>query len=39
MIDLRWLVECIECGEAPQTTLNFDGRCVGCMAHEIEDCV
>jgi hypothetical protein len=30
---------CIECGEVPQTTLNYDGRCVGCMAHEIEDLV
>jgi hypothetical protein len=30
---------CVECGEPPQTTLNYDGRCVGCMAHEIEDCV
>ena len=30
---------CIECGETPQTTLNYDGRCVGCMAHEIEDLV
>ena len=27
---------CVECGEPPQTTLNYDGRCVGCMAHEIE---
>ena len=32
-------MNCIECGEPPQTTLNFDGRCIGCMAHEIEDCV
>ena len=32
-------MNCLECGEPPQTTLNFDGRCVGCMAHEIEDCV
>ena len=32
-------MKCIECGEPPQTTLNFDGRCIGCMAHEIEDCV
>jgi hypothetical protein len=32
-------MKCIECGDPPQTTLNFDGRCVGCMAHEIEDCV
>jgi hypothetical protein len=32
-------MNCKECGEPPQTTLNFDGRCVGCMAHEIEDCV
>ena len=32
-------MNCVECGEPPQTTLNFDGRCVGCMAHEIEDCV
>ena len=30
---------CIECGEVPQTTLNFDGRCVGCIAFMIEDCV
>jgi len=30
---------CKECGEPPQTTLNFDGRCVSCMAHEIEDLV
>jgi hypothetical protein len=30
---------CIECGEPPQTTLNYDGRCVGCIAHEIEDLV
>jgi hypothetical protein len=39
MTDLRWLGECVECGDPPQTTLNFDGRCVGCMAHEIEDLV
>ena len=39
MTDLRWLGECVECGDSPQTTLNFDGRCVGCMAHEIEDLV
>ena len=32
-------MNCKECGEPPQTTLNFEGRCVGCMAHEIEDCV
>ena len=32
-------MKCIDCGEPPQTTLNYDGRCVGCMAHEIEDCV
>ncbi len=32
-------MKCIECGDPPQTTLNYDGRCVGCMAHEIEDCV
>jgi len=32
-------VKCKECGQLPQTTLNYDGRCVGCMAHEIEDCV
>ena len=32
-------MKCIECGKPPQTTLNYDGRCVGCMAHEIEDCV
>ena len=32
-------MNCKECGEPPQTTLNYDGRCVGCMAHEIEDCV
>ena len=32
-------MKCIECGIPPQTTLNYDGRCVGCMAHEIEDCV
>ena len=30
---------CIECGEVPQTTLNYDGKCVGCIAHMIEDCV
>jgi len=30
---------CIECGEPPQTTLNYDGSCIGCMAHEIEDLV
>jgi len=30
---------CIECKEVPQTTLNFDGRCVGCIAYMIEDCV
>ena len=39
MKDLRWLGECVECGEPPQTTLNFDGRCVGCIAYMIEDCV
>ena len=39
MIDLRWLVECIECGEPPQTNLNYDGRCVGCIAYMIEDLV
>ena len=39
MIDLRWLKECIECNEPPQTNLGIDGRCVGCMAHEIEDLV
>ena len=32
-------MKCIECGNPPQTTLNYDGRCVGCMAHEIEDLV
>ena len=32
-------MNCLECGEPPQTTLNFDGRCVGCIAYEIEDCV
>jgi hypothetical protein len=32
-------MNCKDCGEPPQTTLNYDGRCVGCMAHEIEDCV
>ena len=32
-------MNCKECGEPPQTTLNYDGRCVGCMAHEIEDLV
>ena len=32
-------MNCIECYEPPQTTLNFDGRCIGCMAHEIEDLV
>ena len=32
-------MKCIECGDPPQTTLNYDGRCVGCMAHEIEDYV
>jgi len=32
-------MNCIECGEPPQTTLNYDGRCVGCMAHEIENLV
>ena len=26
-------------GEVPQTTLNFDDRCVGCIAYMIEDCV
>lgn len=30
---------CIECNEVPETTLNYDGRCVYCMAHEIEECV
>ena len=30
---------CIECNEVPETTLNHDGRCVGCMSHEIEDLV
>ena len=30
---------CIECGEIPQTTLNFDDRCVSCIAYMIEDCV
>jgi len=32
-------MNCVECGEQPQTTLNFDGRCVGCIAYMIEDCV
>jgi hypothetical protein len=30
---------CTECHQAPETTLHNTGRCVGCMAHEIEDCV
>ena len=30
---------CIECGEVPQTTLTYDGKCVGCIAHMIEDSV
>lgn len=32
-------MKCKECGEPPQTTLTHDGRCVGCIAHEIEDLV
>ena len=32
-------MNCIECGETPQTTLNFDDRCVGCIAYMVEDCV
>jgi len=39
MIDLRWLGKCVECGEPPQTNLTYDGRCVGCIAYMIEDCV
>lgn len=30
---------CSECHQEPQTTLTHTGRCVGCIAHEIEDCV
>ena len=30
---------CVECNEVPETTLNFDDTCVGCMAHKVEDCV
>lgn len=30
---------CTECHQAPETTLHNTGRCVGCMAHEIEDLV
>ena len=32
-------MKCIECGEPPQTTLNYDGKCVGCISYMIEDCV
>ena len=32
-------MNCVECGDPPQTTLNFDGRCVDCIAFMIEDCV
>jgi|TARA_R100000482_G_scaffold27738_1_gene8617 hypothetical protein len=39
MKDLRWVAYCLECFEVPQTNLNFDGRCVGCIAYMIEDCV
>jgi len=30
---------CTECHQPPQTTLTHTGRCVGCIAHEIEDLV
>ena len=39
MKDLRWLGECVECREPPQTNLTYDGRCVGCIAYMFEDCV
>ena len=39
MTDLRWRLKCGVCNEPPQTNLNFDGRCGGCMAQEIEDLV
>ena len=39
MNDLRMLDNCIECGTDRETTLTFDGKCVGCIAHMIEDCV
>ena len=32
-------MNCKECGLAPETTLTHDDRCVGCIAHMIEDCV
>ena len=37
--DSKDYTRCTECGEVPQTTLNFDDRCVGCIAYMIEDCV
>ena len=37
--DSKDYTRCIECGDPPQTTLNFDGRCVGCIAYMIEDLV
>ena len=39
MKDLRWLGECVECGEPPQTNLTYDGRCTYCIAYMIEDLV
>jgi oligoribonuclease NrnB/cAMP/cGMP phosphodiesterase (DHH superfamily) len=33
------LNRCKECSEPPETTLSKDGRCTGCVAHEIEDMV
>lgn len=37
--DLRYINNCIECHVERETTFTIDGRCVGCIRHEIEDLV